>query len=106
MASFTAVLEENFERTSIIGKDQVRDDIAEEVADQQLVPPKQYGLPIFASTEQAVTVLAKLVQYRAWREAQQGIAVEYDDLDRYKAEELVNEWTEDANGRSEERRVG
>lgn len=98
MASFTAVLEENFERTSIIGKDQVRDDIPEEVADQQLVPPKQYGLPIFASTEQAVTVLAKLVQYRAWREAQQGIAVEYDDLDRYKAEELVNEWTEDATG--------
>lgn len=48
--------------------------------------------------EQAVWVLSELVQYRAWRDAEQGIAIEYEDIDRYKAERLVDEWTENATG--------
>ncbi|GAA2035656.1 bifunctional GNAT family N-acetyltransferase/acetate--CoA ligase family protein [Yaniella flava] len=98
MASFTAVLEQEFKPTAIIGDGQLRAPLPDENADTEHVAPKQYGVPIFSSAERAVGVLSELVQYRAWRDAEQGIAIEYDDIDRYKAEELVTEWTEDASG--------
>ena len=96
VASFTAVLEKTFNPTSIIGQGTLRE--VSSNGDHETVEPQQYGLPIFASAEQAVAVLSELVQYRAWRDVQRGIAMEYDDIDRYKADELVDEWTENASG--------
>ena len=96
LASFTAVLEDTFNPTAIEGQGQLRE--REPDADPDVVEPQQRGLPIFASMEQAVSVLSELVQYRAWRDAEQGIAIEYEDIDRYKAERLVDEWTENATG--------
>ena len=96
LASFTAVLEETFTPTSIISDGTLRD--SQPAAEQEHVEPQQRGLPMFGSVEQAVAALAELVQYRTWRDAQQGIAVEYEDLDRYRAEQLVDEWTENATG--------
>ena len=96
LASFTAVLEETFTPTSIISDGTLRD--SHPAAEQEHVEPQQRGLPMFGSVEQAVAALAELVQYRTWRDAQQGIAVEYEDLDRYRAEQLVDEWTENATG--------
>ncbi|GAA4472281.1 bifunctional GNAT family N-acetyltransferase/acetate--CoA ligase family protein [Enteractinococcus fodinae] len=96
LASFTAVLENTFNPTAIAGQGQLRE--REPDADPDVVEPQQRGLPIFASMEQAVSVLSELVQYRAWRDAEQGIAIEYEDIDRYKAEQLVDEWTENATG--------
>lgn len=97
MASFTAVLERNFSPTTIIGEGKLRDQLIAE-SDDQTKSPRQYGLPLFSSAERAVAVLSELVRYRAWRDAEQGIAVEYEDIDRYKAEQLVTEWTEEASG--------
>lgn len=96
LASFTAVLENTFNPTTIAGQGQLRE--RQPDADPDVVEPQQRGLPIFASMEQAVWVLSELVQYRAWRDAEQGIAIEYEDIDRYKAERLVDEWTENATG--------
>lgn len=96
LASFTAVLETTFNPTAVAGEGQLRE--REPEADPDVVEPQQRGLPIFASMEQAVSVLSELVQYRAWRDAEQGIAIEYEDIDRYKAERLVDEWTENATG--------
>lgn len=98
MASFTAVLEEAFSPTSIIGRGELRFTDGAENSEQQTNGPLQSGLPIFSSAERAVSVLSELVQYRAWRDAEQGVAVEYDDVDRYKAEELVTEWVQEASG--------
>ncbi|OAV60878.1 bifunctional acetate--CoA ligase family protein/GNAT family N-acetyltransferase [Enteractinococcus helveticum] len=98
LASFTSVLEKNFRPTSVISNGKLRQGPVDEGDDAERVKPKQFGLPIYASAEQAVHVLSELVQYRAWREAERGIAIEYEDIDRYKAEELVNEWTQDATG--------
>ena len=97
MASFTAVLERNFSPTTIIGEGKLRDQLTAE-SDDQTKSPRQYGLPLFSSAERAVAVLSELVRYRAWRDAEQGIAVEYEDIDRYRAEQLVTEWTEEALG--------
>lgn len=97
MASFTAVLERNFSPTTIIGEGKLRDQLTAE-SDDQTKSPRQYGLPLFSSAERAVAVLSELVRYRAWRDAEQGIAVEYEDIDRYRAEQLVTEWTEEASG--------
>lgn len=96
VASFTAVLESSFTHTAVVGGDQLRE--TESNGDQATVEPQQMGLPIFASAEQAVAVLSELVQYRSWRDAEQGIPLEYDDIDRYRAEELVERWTENASG--------
>jgi acyl-CoA synthetase (NDP forming)/RimJ/RimL family protein N-acetyltransferase len=96
LASFTAILEETFTPTSIISDGTLRD--SQPAAEQEHVEPQQRGLPMFGSVEQAVAALAELVQDRTWRDAQQGIAVEYEDLDRYRAEQLVDEWTENATG--------
>ncbi|HIY86201.1 MAG TPA: GNAT family N-acetyltransferase [Candidatus Yaniella excrementavium] len=97
MASFTAVLEQNFSPTTIIGDGKLRDQLTVEL-DDQTSSPRQYGLPLFSSAERAVAVLSELVRYRAWRDAEHGIAVEYEDIDRYQAEELVTAWTEEASG--------
>ncbi|NLZ97346.1 MAG: GNAT family N-acetyltransferase [Micrococcus sp.] len=97
MASFTAVLERNFSPTTIIGEGKLRDQLTAE-SDDQTKSPRQYGLPLFSSAERAVAVLSELVRYRVWRDAEQGIAVEYEDIDRYRAEQLVTEWTEEASG--------
>lgn len=97
MASFTAVLERNFSPTTIIGEGKLRDQLTAE-SDDQTKSPRQYGLPLFSSAERAVAVLSELVRYRAWRDAEQGFAVEYEDIDRYRAEQLVTEWTEEASG--------
>jgi acyl-CoA synthetase (NDP forming)/ribosomal protein S18 acetylase RimI-like enzyme len=96
VASFSAVLEKAFTPTAIVSDGQVRDQ--PEDADPDVVEPQQLGLPMFASAEQAVSVLAELVQYRTWRDAQQGAPMEYDDIDPYRAEQLVDEWTENATG--------
>lgn len=98
MASFTAVMEKQFSPTTIIGQGRLRNQSSKETDDRDDIGPKQFGLPIFSSAERAVTVLSELVQYQAWRDAEQGIAVEYEDLERHRAEQLVTEWTEEASG--------
>ncbi|MDN6490028.1 MAG: acetate--CoA ligase family protein, partial [Yaniella sp.] len=97
MASFTAVRERNFSPRTILCDGKLRDQLTAE-SDDQTKSPRQYGLPLFSSAERAVAVLSELVRYRAWRDAEQGIAVEYEDIDRYRAEQLVTEWTEEASG--------
>lgn len=92
------MLEEAFSPTSIVGRGQLRGTGGVENTDQQTISPLQSGLPIFSSAERAVSVLSQLVQYRSWRDAEQGVAVEYDDIDRYSAEELVAEWVQEASG--------
>lgn len=98
VASFTAVLEQHFSPTAIVGQGSLREVANTEHDGSDLTGPKQYGLPIFSSAERAVSVLSALARYRAWRDAEQGIAVEHDDIDRYKAEELVGAWSEEASG--------
>ena len=97
IVSFTAVLEESFQPTSIMSDGTLRHN--EPVTEQEHnVAPQQRGVPLFGSVEQAVAALAELVQYRTWRDTQQGVAVEHDDIDRYTAEQLVDEWTAEATG--------
>lgn len=96
LASFTAVLEKTFNPTTIISDGKLRNSPPD--PEQEVVEPQQHGVPVFASAEQAVAVLAELVHYRAWRDAEQGMAIEHEDIDRYTAEQLVEEWTENATG--------
>lgn len=98
LASFTSVLEQHFKPTSIISDGRLRDASTDDGAEIDHVDPIQYGLPIFASAEQVVKVLTQLVSYRSWRDAERGIAVENNDIDRYRAKELVTQWTQEATG--------
>ncbi|MFC0249258.1 GNAT family N-acetyltransferase [Citricoccus parietis] len=59
---------------------------------------RQRGIPVFSSPEQAARVLSRLVWYSAWREAEAGVPVEPEGVDRNRAEELIEDWASRAHG--------
>ncbi|WP_313823862.1 GNAT family N-acetyltransferase, partial [Citricoccus sp.] len=58
----------------------------------------QRGVPVFSSPEQAARVLSRLVWYSAWREAEAGVPVEPEGVDRDRAEDLIENWASRAHG--------
>ncbi len=58
----------------------------------------QRGVPVFSSPEQAARVLSRLVWYSAWREAEAGVPVEPEGVDRDRAEGLIDGWASRAHG--------
>ncbi|MGW9552256.1 bifunctional acetate--CoA ligase family protein/GNAT family N-acetyltransferase [Citricoccus zhacaiensis] len=58
----------------------------------------QGGIPVFSSPEQAARVLSRLAWYSAWREAEAGVPVEPEGVDRDRAEELLEGWASRAHG--------
>ncbi|MEW1979897.1 GNAT family N-acetyltransferase [Citricoccus sp. NPDC079358] len=58
----------------------------------------QRGVPVFSSPEQAARVLSRLVWYSAWREAEAGVPVEPEGVDRDRAEDLIEGWATRAHG--------
>lgn len=98
VASFTAVLEADFRATGIAGSAAAPRPEKGDSPEETNTLPGQIGLPTFASPERAVSVLAQLIRYAAWREAEEGTEIELPDLDRHRAEELVQEWLKKATG--------
>ncbi|HEY4616025.1 MAG TPA: GNAT family N-acetyltransferase [Citricoccus sp.] len=87
LASFTGVLDPDYQAATLRGATPA-------VEDGGL----QRGLPVFSSPEQAARVLSRLVRYRDWRQAEAGIAVEPQGVDRNRAEDLLEGWTARATG--------
>ncbi|VXB44363.1 GNAT family N-acetyltransferase [Citricoccus sp. K5] len=58
----------------------------------------QRGVPVFSSPEQAARVLSRLVWYSAWREAEAGVPLEPEGVDRDRAEGLIEGWASRAHG--------
>jgi acyl-CoA synthetase (NDP forming)/GNAT superfamily N-acetyltransferase len=87
LASFTGVLDPDYQSATLRRSAPATEDGG-----------LQRGLPVFSSPEQAARVLSRLVRYRDWRQAEEGIAVEPQGLDRNRAETLLDGWTARATG--------
>lgn len=97
LACFTAVLDQAFTPTGVFGAGTYRERTEAEAA-EEITLSAQHGLPVFSTPESALKVIAQLTRYQAWRDADQGKELEYSDLDRHRAVDLVTEWAQEAVG--------
>ncbi len=58
----------------------------------------QQGVPVYSAPEQAARVLSRLVRYRRWRDAEEGVPVGPEGIDREGAEVLINRHAARARG--------
>ncbi|REE03310.1 GNAT family N-acetyltransferase [Citricoccus nitrophenolicus] len=86
LASLTGVLDLTYRSASLRGSGPATED------------GLQRGIPVFSSPEQAAHVLSRLAWYSAWREAEAGVPVEPEGVDRDRAEELIEGWAPRAHG--------
>ncbi|GAA1122066.1 GNAT family N-acetyltransferase [Citricoccus alkalitolerans] len=86
LASLTGVLDLTYRSASLRGSGPSTED------------GLQRGVPVFSSPEQAAHALSRLVWYSAWREAEAGVPVEPEGVDRNRAEELIEGWASRAHG--------
>ncbi|NUL48072.1 GNAT family N-acetyltransferase [Cellulosimicrobium funkei] len=87
LASLTGVLDPAYRSTTLRGSGPAAG-----------VGGLQRGIPVFSSPEQAARVLSQLVWYCRWREAEAGVPVEPEGIDRGRAEDLIERYTSRAEG--------